>query len=293
MAPRHLALLLFTMVIWGSNIIANKVVVDIVPPVFFAAIRFVIVLACIFPWLRIVPGRMKQVFLLAMLIGCIHFALFFISLRMAHDASVLAIVIQLNMPLGALAGVIFLRDRIGWRRAAAMAGAFAGIVIIVFDPRVLSYIGAVLIMVLAQIDYALAAVYLRRLQGIGAMQLLAWNAAFAAPVLFALSFVLESDQWTSLGQMGLLPWGCLIFSAIAGTILGHSVMMFMYQRYPVSQVVIYTLVSPVVAVIGGVLLLGDHMSAKIVVGGLVTLGSIAFYFRRVKKLADQGVAEVV
>ena len=293
MAPRHLVLLLFTMAVWGINILANKVVVDIVPPLFFAAIRFVLVLACIFPWLRIVPGRMKQVFLLAMLIGCIHFALFFVSLRLADDASVLAIVVQLNMPLVALAGVIFLGERIGWRRAAAMAGAFLGIVIIAFDARVFSYIGAVLIMVLAQIDYALAAVYLRRLQGIGAMQLLAWNAAFAMPVLFGLSFVLETDQWTSLTHMSLLPWACLIFSAVAGTILGHGVMMFLYQRYPVSQVVIYTLVSPVVAVIGGVVLLGDQISLKVALGGLVTLISIALYFLRVKKLAEQPAVEPV
>jgi O-acetylserine/cysteine efflux transporter len=292
MAPRHLVLLLFTMVIWGLNIVANKVVVDIIPPLYFTAVRFVIVFACIFPWLKIVPGRMKQVFVLAMLIGGIHFALFFISLRLARDASVLAIVTQLNMPLVALAGIVFLGERIGWRRAAAMVGAFVGVVIIAFDPRVFSYIGAVLIMVVAQIDYALAAVYLRRLQGIGAMQLLAWNTAFAMPVLFALSFLFENNQWASLTHMGLLPWGCLLFSALGGTVLGHTVMMFMYQRYPVTQVVIYTLVSPITAVISGVLLLHDHMSAKIAIGGLVTLGSIAFYFLRAKKVAEQAATDV-
>ena len=291
MAPRHLALLIFTMVIWGSNILANKVVVDIVPPLYFAAVRFVLVLACIFPWLRIVPGRMKEILVLALLIGCIHFGLFFVSLRLADDASVLAIVTQLNMPLVALAGIIFLGERIGWRRAAAMAGAFTGVVILAFDARVFSYIGAVLLMVLAQIDYALAAVYLRRLQGINAMQLLAWNAAVATPVLFGLSFFLESNQWESLTHMSWLPWACLFFSAIGGTILGHTVMMFMYQRYPVSQVVIYTLVSPLVAVTGGIVLLGDHVSMKIALGGLVTLGSIALYFRRVRKLAEQSAAE--
>lgn len=287
MAPRHLVLLLFTMVVWGINIVVNKVVVDIVPPLYFTAVRFAIVLACIFPWLRIVPGRMKQVFIIAMLIGGLHFALFFVSLRYADDASVMAIVVQLNMPLVALAGIIFLGERIGWRRAAAMVGAFVGVIVIAFDPRVFSYIGAVLIMILAQVDYAVAAVYLRRLQGVNAMQLLAWNAAFAMPVLFALSAIFETGQWTALSHMGLVPWIYVLYSALGGTILGHGVMMFMYQRYPVLQVVIYTLVSPIVGVVSGVLLLHDHISAKIVIGGLITLGSIAFYFQRAKKVAAE------
>ncbi len=290
MAPRHLVLLLFTMVIWGINIVVNKVVVDVMPPLYFAAVRFVIVLACIFPWLKIVRGRMKDVFIVAMLIGGLHFALFFTSLHYAEDASVMAIVVQLNMPLVALAGIIFLGERIGWRRAAAMVGAFVGIVIIAFDPRVFSYIGAVLIMVLAQVDYAVAAVFLRRLEGVNSMRLLAWNAAFATPVLFLLSAIFETGQWTALTHMGLLPWGCLFYSALGGTILGHGVMMFMYQRYPVLQVVIYTLVSPIVAVTAGVLLLHDHISAKVIVGGLVTLGSIAFYFKRAKKIAEEKTA---
>jgi O-acetylserine/cysteine efflux transporter len=293
MPPRHLVLLLFTMVVWGANIIANKVVVDVVPPLYFAAIRFVIVLACIFPWLRIVPGRMKQVFVIAMMIGGLHFALFFVSLKMAGDASVIAIVVQLYMPLGALAGVIFLGERIGWRRVVAMIGAFAGIVIIAFDPRVFSYIGAVIIMVVAQVVYAIAAVLLRRLQGVGVMQLQAWNAAFAMPVLFGLSFLLESNQWTALTHMSLVPWACVLFSALGGTILGHGVMMFLYQRYPVSQVVIYTLVSPVVAVIGGIVFLHDHMSVKIGIGALVTLVSLGFYFWRVQKLAERTLPEAV
>ncbi|HKJ73169.1 MAG TPA: DMT family transporter [Alphaproteobacteria bacterium] len=285
MAPRHLALVIFTMVIWGTNIIANKVVVDAMPPLFFAAIWFVIVLVCIFPWLRIVPGRMKRIFMLAMLIGGLHFGLFFVSLKLAGDASVLAIVIQLYMPLAALAGMVLLGEKIGWQRAGAMTGAFIGIVIIVFDARVFSYIDAVIIMIVAQMVYAIAAVLLRSLQGINVMQLQAWNAAFGMPALLAMSLLVENGQWESLRHLDLVPWLCLVYSAFGGAIFGHGAMMYLYQRYPVSQVVIYTLLSPVVAVITGVLVLHEHISAKIIVGGLITLSSVAIYFRRAKKLA--------
>jgi O-acetylserine/cysteine efflux transporter len=53
----HLLLALLVCLAWGLNAVAAKVGVTYIPPVFFTAVRFVLVLMCLAPWLKPVPGQ--------------------------------------------------------------------------------------------------------------------------------------------------------------------------------------------------------------------------------------------
>lgn len=285
MEPRHIALLVFTMVVWGINIIVNKVVVDAVPPVFFAALRFVVMIGCLFPWLKIVRGRMKEVVLIALTANVMHYAFFFTALRLAEDASVLAIVTQLNVPFVAILGFLLLGERLGWQRALAAAVAFSGVAIISFDPRVLSYFQAVSMTVVAVISYAYAAILIRRLAGVSVLQLQAWLALFSMPGLMAVSLLTETDQVNALANADIGVLFFILYSALGGSVFCHCVMTYLYQRYPVSEVVTYTLISPVVSVIAGVAWLGDQLSLRVIVGSLITLGGIAIFIECARRVS--------
>jgi len=53
----HLLLAILVCFVWGLNAVAAKVGVTYIPPVFFTALRFILVLMCLAPWLRPVPGK--------------------------------------------------------------------------------------------------------------------------------------------------------------------------------------------------------------------------------------------
>ena len=73
-----------------------------------------------------------------------------------------------------------------------------------------------------------------------------------------------------------------------GTITGYGLWYYLVGKHGVGRVVPFTLLVPVVGVLTGVVLLGDHLSPAKVIGGLVTLGGVAIIqlrWRRTLKLA--------
>ena len=60
------------------------------------------------------------------------------------------------------------------------------------------------------------------------------------------------------------------------------------RRYPVTSVAPLTVLSPLFSVAFGVLLLGDQLSERIIVGGACTLVGVVIIMLREKRIADTG-----
>jgi len=60
------------------------------------------------------------------------------------------------------------------------------------------------------------------------------------------------------------------------------------QRYPVTSIAPLTTLSPVMSVIFAVTLLGDRLTAKIAVGGVLTLLGVLIIIMRERRLTDVG-----
>ena len=135
MGLRDFLLLFVICFVWGLNIVVTRwVVADAgVPPIFFAAVRFLGVAILLIPFLRPVPKDIKTLFFISFFIGSGHFALLFLGLANA-EASAAAIVGQLGVPFSTLMSMAFLGETIGWRRGTGIVLAFAGVLVIAVDP---------------------------------------------------------------------------------------------------------------------------------------------------------------
>ncbi|MEM6834893.1 MAG: EamA family transporter, partial [Pseudomonadota bacterium] len=60
-AVKDLGLILVMNVAWGSNFVVSKFAVTELPPIFSAAVRFLIVAVLCLPWLKPLYGRMRAV----------------------------------------------------------------------------------------------------------------------------------------------------------------------------------------------------------------------------------------
>lgn len=69
MAPLDLLLMLLANTAWAFNYIAGKAGVDHFQPLFFTALRFAMLFFLTFPFLRWVPGQMKKVFSVCLILG--------------------------------------------------------------------------------------------------------------------------------------------------------------------------------------------------------------------------------
>ena len=109
MAPQHLAFMILINLIWGFALVAAKVSMGHFPPLLFAALRFTLIVAVLFPFLKIHPGKMREVIIIALCAGPLGFGLFFAGLAIA-DASVVAIVGQLGVPFSTVMSILILKE---------------------------------------------------------------------------------------------------------------------------------------------------------------------------------------
>lgn len=269
-----LILALFANVAWAFNFIAGKAGVEHFPPLLFTALRFAILLLVALPFLRWVPGRMTCVFQVAFLLGVLHFGLMFGGLALSGDISSVAISSQLYVPFSALLAMIFLKETVGWRRLLGIGMAFAGVVVIGFDPLVFHHLDALALITAAAVAMAVATILMRRLKEVGIFNLQAWIALAAMPCQFILSFLLEQGQGAALRSATWLDLAAPAYSAIGASLVGHGIVYYLLGRYPVSVTAPLMLLAPVLAVVFGVTLWGDVLTWKLVVGGVLTLAGV-------------------
>src|SRR3546814_7402878 len=119
---------------WGLNIVAVKLSVDLISPFSAAFLRQMMVLALCLPWLRIVPGRMGTLLILGAISGAIFYIPLNLALAVSDNAATIAITGPLGAPFALLLSIIFLGDLIGLLRLAGIDMAFPCWMLVAFDP---------------------------------------------------------------------------------------------------------------------------------------------------------------
>src|SRR5205085_10148867 len=127
-----LLLAVIVCIAWGLNAVAAKVGVTYIPPVFLTALRFVFVLMCLAPWLRKVAGQWRVLIPAVFFMGGLHFALIFSGAKYS-DASTMAIVNQIYVPISVVLAMFWLNEHVALRRWAGIGLAFCGVVVFSMD----------------------------------------------------------------------------------------------------------------------------------------------------------------
>ena len=275
----HLALAVLVCFAWGLNAVAAKIGVTYIPPVFFTALRYIIVLACLFPWLKPVPGKWDVLIPAVFFMGGLHFALIFTGVKFS-DASTMSIVNQIYVPISVLLAMVWLGETVPLRRWLGIALAFSGVVVFSLNPNASSHLAGILLLVADAVSMAIGTVLLRRLAGVPAFVIQAWMAALGVPFLLLTSLAFESGQLESMSSAPWQAWAALAYAVIGGSFIGHTGYYVLLQHYEVSLVGGMLLIGPAIGVLGGVLILGEPFTPLIVIGAAMTLFGVAIVLKR-------------
>ena len=290
MRPQHFLVLACGQVLWGANFAVLKLGLDTWPTLFFVSLRLGAVGLLLTPFLGL-PNRrqMPGLLLLALLLGVIHYATLFGGIART-DAATASIIIQVQVPLAALAAALFLGDRIGWRRWTGMGLAILGVALLVGRPAFQGgWVGVGLIMA-AAVSWVAANLQIKRLAGdIDGWRLNAWVALLAAPMTLALSLLTETGQEAAIRDAGAAAWFAMSYQVLIVTWLCYGLWYAMMRRYPVTQVMPFTLLEPVFGAITAVLLLGENWDWQMVLGALATVAGLAIIIVRRPQSVEQPV----
>jgi O-acetylserine/cysteine efflux transporter len=271
----HFGLVVLICLAWGGNFLAAAAALQQLPPFLFTALRLAVVLACLLPFLRpIARDQWGRVAAVSLLTGALHFGLNFWALQVAGDISSTAIALQSYIPMSALLAVWLLGERIPKRVWAGIAVAFAGVMVLGFDPLVLDAPAALLLTLVAAFTLALGTILMRGLRGVGTFELQAWGALIGIPLLLAASLVFERGQGAALAAADWRAWSGALYSGLVASLVGHGLLYWLVQRHPVSLITPYLLLAPVFAIALGVWVWGDQPGPRLLVGGAMVLGGV-------------------
>lgn len=288
LTPLDLALLVFINLIWGVNLVAAKLGIGEFPPIFFTALRFAVLAVVLAPLLRVFRGQMTTLMQAAAFSGALGFALMYVGFKYAGDISSIAIATQLGIPFSTLLSIWLLGEKVRWRRKLGMALAFAGVAIISFDPRALDHVLGLLLVVASQLVTSFGTIQIKRLRDINAWQLQAWIGIVSAPGLLLVSLLFESGQWQAVQNATWVGWSSMLFTAIASSIVAHTLMFHLIAKYPVTSVSPVNVLSAIFSIACGVIWFGDQLTARILFGGGIALAGVVIVAMRDKRMVDTG-----
>lgn len=276
MLPQHVALMVLVQLLWGVNFAVAKFGIDEFAPIFFVALRFSLV-AVLLVFVVGLPKRsmLKRLIPLSITMGVMHFTLIFLGMA-DLDAATSSIAVQLQTPFAAILAAIFLRETLGWRRMVGMAIAFAGVLLIAGEPRFSENPWPLLAVIAAALAWAVGNIQVKALgDELDAVTLNGWIAILAAPQLLLSSWIIEGPQWQHMPEVGWMGWASLVFQAVVIAIFTYWIWYSMMRRYPVNQVMPFTLLLPLIGVAAGALMRGEPVTWQMIVGGLATVAGVA------------------
>ena len=272
---RDLVLVLLVCLFWALNFLVSAYALQEIPPFLYTAVRVAILSLMLVWFIRPPPrgqwGRMAAV---AVLNGALHFGTSFLGLKLAGNLSSPAIVAQSYVPMAVILAWWMLGERFAWRTALAITISFAGVLVLGLDPMVLDSPLALVMMLVSALMLALGTVLMRGLRGVDMVSQQGWTAVIALPVLLAISAVFEPQGFGQLREATWVGWGGALYAAVFASLLGHGLFYVLVQRHPVAQVTPYLLITPVLAVLLGIVFWGDRPGPAMWIGGAMVLGGV-------------------
>ena len=268
---RDFLLLVFVCLTWGFSNVLSKVVVGTwhVPPLFFAAARFAIVLVVTLPWLRPMPRPAWRIVLVGALMGGGNFALLFLGLQTASPSSA-AVVLQAGVPITTLLSILILGERIHWRRGLGITLTLAGVLLVVWRPGFAVSAGLLFILS-AAFAGSLGAILMKQMEHVAPLRFQAWVGLTAVVPLTLASAVFEQDQWATSVAAGWPFVAALLFSALIVSVCAHTLYYGLIARYEATLLAPLTLMTPLTTIGLGVLITGDQLDFRMIAGAALAL----------------------
>jgi drug/metabolite transporter (DMT)-like permease len=274
-------ILLFLTLLWGCNYPAVKISNLGFSPIFNALLRSSIasVLGILYCLSIKEPlfhrdRRLFHGFVVGMLFGlefvCIYLGMFY------TDAARAGILINTSPFIVALGAYLFLRERLGILKIIGLALAFAG-VYLVFQGKPKTWSSSMLFGDVLELGAAVlwgaTTVYIKKyLAGrVQPIHTFLYQLVFSIPIIFLCSCLLE-EKW--ILNVEYAPVVALLYASIVVAFASYLTWFKLIHTYPVSQLAVFTFLSPFFGVASGVVILGEQLTAGLVFGLLFVSAGI-------------------
>jgi drug/metabolite transporter (DMT)-like permease len=271
-------------VIWGSTYLAIRVMVEDVPPLLGAGLRFVVAGVAMLAFLA-ARGRDVRVtrrgLLAASIVGVLLLAAGngLVTVAEQNVPSGLAALLVASVPLW----VVLLRSTVGGERVArgtlaGLAVGFCGLAVLLLPGSrpADATVGGVLLVLVAAASWAGGSFLSPRLSmPADPLVSTAWQMVVGGAVLLAGAIADGEPGRLHLADASAKSLLAFLYLIVAGSWVAFTAYAWLLQNVPISKVATYAYVNPLVAVVLGWALLSEQLSAGTLAGAGLIVASVA------------------
>jgi drug/metabolite transporter (DMT)-like permease len=289
--------------VWGSTFLAIRIGVHEVPPLLFAAIRFLIAGAVLTGWKmvkgeRLPSGRQwMSVLLLAFLIFVVDYGLLFWA-EQRVPSGIAAVMLATIPVFTAVLEIIFLgTQRLTVRLAAALLVGIAGVAVLMsrslhLGGTPIARSGAIAL-IIGALSWSVASLLSKKLS-------LPQSKGLSSGTQMLVGGVLLTLVASALGELrqfhpqdvSVKAWMALVYLIVAGSIIGFTAYVWLIHHESPTKVGTYAYVNPVVAVLLGYFFAGEPLGLRTVLGSLCILISVVMITTARAKIRGKGEVQV-
>src|SRR5580658_5101211 len=293
--------------VWGSTYLAIRVGVGHLPPLLFAGTRYVIAGTLLYPIARRATANSRgpaqdrtkpgaRAWFAGAVIGIL---LLFagnggVTVGETTLPSGFAAVLVATVPLWM---IVFAwpvqHQRVTFRSALALAVGLGGVIILVGDGTASGRISGVVIVLGAAAAWGFGSVLSHRL-AVPSHAMLAAAIEMLAGGVVLLAVGAGSGEFSRI-QWSAVPatsWIALAYLIGPGSILAFTAYGYALSHLPVTTVSTYAYVNPVVAVLAGVMFLGEQLTWREGLGAALGVGSVVIILHRSRRPAPVRTGEM-
>jgi drug/metabolite transporter (DMT)-like permease len=276
--------------VWGSTYLAIRVVVQTMPPLLAAGVRFALAgaIVCGFLWLRrgrenIAVSRAQlgaaAVVGAALVVGGNGFVMLAEqTVPSAHAALIIG-----SVPLWVIVLRAVVRERVARATLAGVALGFVGVAVLVLPAgrSAPAQLLGLLMLVAASISWAAGSFYSQRL-ALPPDPFLSTGLQMATGGLLVFLLGLAVGEGGAIDPRTFSVQSVVSFAylVVFGSLLAFTAYTWLLQNAPISLVATYAYVNPVVAVVLGWLILAEEITPAMLAGAALIVASVAFVIRK-------------
>jgi len=274
---------------WSSNFVFMKFALVGFTPFVFAFLRNSIVTLLVLPFIRSPKGMIKHALILGLFLGTGHFG--FIVWVMSLDINVTTAVIvgQFVVPLTCILSVIFLKEKLGWRKILALIIAFIGVIIFVGTPSSLGNPLGIFLLSLTFINLSIVNIYAKsQLHDLPPINIVGWATMFSSPLILIIMLFVDGNPIDMITSANTTQIICLFASAIFPLLLGNIGWHYLIKKYTVNSIVPFSMLVPIFGSILGVLVFDETFTNQMLAGAAFIMTGVGIIIMRQPSVEELG-----
>jgi len=276
MRRSHVALAVLVAAIWGLNFVIIEVGLHDFPPLLLSSLRYML---ASLPILLLRGGAgvpWRWVLAVGVVIGVVKFSLLFVGMDVGMPAGLASLVLQVQAFFTLAFAAVLLRERPHVMQAAGLVLATVGLALVASRLDGDATPAGFALVVLAAAAWGLGNTAIKRAAPADPFRFMTWMCLIPPLPLLMLSLAFEGPAAVgdALAGIDLGGLGAVAYIAFAATTVGWGLWAHLMRAYSAGTVAPFSLLVPVFGLGFAALLLGEALTARVVVAAVLVVSGV-------------------